>query len=263
MIRWLDFNDTWLAAEWGHPSDNLGGILATADWLSRTAVAAGKPPLTMKDVLIAMIKAHEIQGVIALENSFNRVGLDHVVLVKVASTAVIANMLGLSRDEVINAVSLAWVDGQSLRTYRHAPNTGSQKSWAAGDATSRAVRLALIAKTGEMGYPSVLTAKTWGFYDVLFKGKEFAFQRPYGSYVWKTSCSRSASPRNSTHRPRSNARWICTRRSRTSSTTSARSRFAPTSRRSASSTRRDRCPTLPIGTTASSTWSPFRSSTAV
>src|SRR5215218_3671815 len=183
MVRWLDFNDTWLAAEWGHPSDNLGGILATADWLSRTAVAAGKAPLTMKDVLVAMIKAHEIQGVIALENSFNRVGLDHVVLVKVASTAVVANMLGLSRDEVINAVSLAWVDGQSLRTYRHAPNTGSRKSWAAGDATSRAVRLALMAKTGEMGYPSVLSAKTWGFYDVLFKGKAFEFQRPYGSYV--------------------------------------------------------------------------------
>ncbi len=183
MIRWLDFNDTWLAAEWGHPSDNLGGILATADWLSRVAVAAGKAPLVMKDVLTAMIKAHEIQGVIALENSFNRVGLDHVVLVKVASTAVVAQMLGLSKDEIINAVSLAWVDGQSLRTYRHAPNTGSRKSWAAGDATSRAVRLALVAKTGEMGYPSVLSAKTWGFYDVLFKGKPFAFQRPYGSYV--------------------------------------------------------------------------------
>ena len=183
LIRWLDFNDTWLAAEWGHPSDNLGGILATADWLSRTAVAAGKPPLTMRDVLTGMIKAHEIQGCIALENSFNRVGLDHVVLVKVASTAVVAQMLGLDRDEVINAVSLAWVDGQSLRTYRHAPNTGSRKSWAAGDATSRAVRLALIAKTGEMGYPSVLTANTWGFYDVLFKGQPFRFQRPYGSYV--------------------------------------------------------------------------------
>jgi 2-methylcitrate dehydratase len=183
MIRWLDFNDTWLAAEWGHPSDNLGGILATADWLSRNAVAAGRPPLVMKDVLTGMIKAHEIQGVIALENSFNRVGLDHVVLVKVASTAVVAQMLGLSKDEIVNAVSLAWVDGQSLRTYRHAPNTGSRKSWAAGDATSRAVRLALIAKTGEMGYPSVLTAKTWGFYDVLFGGKPFAFQRPYGSYV--------------------------------------------------------------------------------
>ena len=183
MIRWLDFNDTWLAAEWGHPSDNLGGILMTADWLSRNAVAAGRAPLTVRDVLTAMIKAHEIQGVIALQNSFNRVGLDHVVLVKVASTAVVANMLGLSRDEIINAVSLAWVDGQSLRTYRHAPNTGSRKSWAAGDATSRAVRLALIARTGEMGYPSVLTAKTWGFYDVLFKGQPFRFERPYGSYV--------------------------------------------------------------------------------
>ena len=183
MIRWLDFNDTWLAAEWGHPSDNLGGILMTADWMSRNAVAAGRAPLTVRDVLTAMIKAHEIQGVIALQNSFNRVGLDHVVLVKVASTAVVANMLGLSRDEIINAVSLAWVDGQSLRTYRHAPNTGSRKSWAAGDATSRAVRLALIAKTGEMGYPSVLTAKTWGFYDVLFKGQPFRFERPYGGYV--------------------------------------------------------------------------------
>ena len=183
MIRWLDFNDTWLAAEWGHPSDNLGGILAVADWLSRNALASGKTPLTMKDVLTAMIKAHEIQGCIALENSFNKVGLDHVVLVKVASTAVVAEMLGLTRDEIVNAVSLAWVDGQSLRTYRHAPNTGSRKSWAAGDATSRAVRLALIAKTGEMGYPSVLSAKTWGFYDVLFKGKPFAFQRKYGSYV--------------------------------------------------------------------------------
>jgi len=183
MIRWLDFNDTWLAAEWGHPSDNLGGILATADWLSRNAVAAGAKPLVMRDVLTAMIKAHEIQGCIALENSFNKVGLDHVVLVKVASTAVVAQMMGLTRDEIVNAVSLAWVDGQSLRTYRHAPNTGSRKSWAAGDATSRAVRLALIAKTGEMGYPSVLSAKTWGFYDVLFKGRPFAFQRPYGSYV--------------------------------------------------------------------------------
>jgi len=178
MIRWLDFNDTWLAAEWGHPSDNLGGILATADWLARRG-----QPLTVKDVFTAMIKAHEIQGVIALENSFNRVGLDHVVLVKVASTAVVAHMLGCTYDQVVNAVSQAWVDGQSLRTYRHAPNTGSRKSWAAGDATSRAVRLALISKTGEMGYPSVLTAKTWGFYDVLFKGKPFGFQRPFGSYV--------------------------------------------------------------------------------
>jgi 2-methylcitrate dehydratase len=183
MIRWLDFNDTWLAAEWGHPSDNLGGILASADWLSRNAVAAGKPPLAMRDVLTGMIKAHEIQGVIALENSFNRVGLDHVVLVKVATTAVVANMLGLAREEIINALSLAWVDGQSLRTYRHSPNTGSRKSWAAGDATSRGVRLALMAAKGEMGYPSVLSAPTWGFYDVLFKGKEFKFQRPYSSYV--------------------------------------------------------------------------------
>ncbi|CAD6517363.1 bifunctional 2-methylcitrate dehydratase/aconitate hydratase [Paraburkholderia sabiae] len=183
MIRWLDFNDTWLAAEWGHPSDNLGGILATADWLSRTAIANGKKPLVMKDVLIGMIKAHEIQGCIALENSFNKVGLDHVLLVKLASTAVVGQMLGLTRDELINAVSQAFVDGHALRTYRHAPNTGSRKSWAAGDATSRAVRLALIAKTGEMGYPSVLTAKTWGFYDVLFKGQPFSFQRPYGSYV--------------------------------------------------------------------------------
>ncbi|TMH85211.1 MAG: bifunctional 2-methylcitrate dehydratase/aconitate hydratase [Betaproteobacteria bacterium] len=178
MIRWLDFNDTWLAAEWGHPSDNLGAILATADWLSRNGT-----PLVVRDVLTAMIKAHEIQGVIALQNSFNRVGLDHVVLVKVASTAVVAQMLGLSREGIINAVSHAWVDGHSLRTYRHAPNTGSRKSWAAGDATSRAVRLALIAKTGEMGYPSVLTAKTWGFYDVLFRGKPFRFPRRYGSYV--------------------------------------------------------------------------------
>ncbi len=183
MIRWLDFNDTWLAAEWGHPSDNLGGILAMADYLSRQAVAAGKKPLVMRDVLTAMIKAHEIQGVIALENSFNRVGLDHVVLVKVASTAVVSAMLGLSREEIINAVSNAWVDGQSLRTYRHAPNTGSRKSWAAGDATSRAVRLALMAAKGEMGYPSVLSAKGWGFYDVLFKGKPFQFTRKYGSYV--------------------------------------------------------------------------------
>ena len=183
MIRWLDFNDTWLAAEWGHPSDNLGGILMAADWLSRSAVAAGRAPLLMRDVLNGMIQAHEIQGVIALENSFNKVGLDHVVLVKVATTAVVGRLLGLSRDELINAISLAWVDGQSLRTYRHAPNTGSRKSWAAGDATSRGVRLALIARTGEMGYPSVLSAPTWGFYDVSFGGKPFRFQRGYGSYV--------------------------------------------------------------------------------
>ena len=178
MIRWLDFNDTWLAAEWGHPSDNLGGILAVADWLSRS-----DSTVTMRAVLTAMIKAHEIQGCIALENSFNKAGLDHVVLVKVASTAVVSQLLGLTREQTINALSLAWVDGQSLRTYRHAPNTGSRKSWAAGDATSRAVRLALMARAGEMGYPSVLTAKTWGFYDVSFRGNEFKFQRPYGCYV--------------------------------------------------------------------------------
>lgn len=183
MVRWLDFNDTWLAAEWGHPSDNLGGILAVADWLSRVAVSAGKAPLTMKSVLTAMIKAHEIQGCIALENAFNRVGLDHVILVKVASTAVISQLLGLTRQESLNALSLAFVDGQSLRTYRHAPNTGSRKSWAAGDATSRAVRLNLMAQKGEMGYPTALTAKTWGFYDVLFEGKPFKFQRDYGTYV--------------------------------------------------------------------------------
>jgi 2-methylcitrate dehydratase len=183
MIRWLDFNDTWLAAEWGHPSDNLGGILAVADYLSRKAEAEGKQPLIMKDVLNAMIKAHEIQGVIALENSFNRVGLDHVILVKVATTAVTTKMLNGTRDQVISAISNAWIDGQALRTYRHAPNTGSRKSWAAGDATARGVRLALMALKGEMGYPSALTAKTWGFYDVLFKGNEFKFQRPFGSYV--------------------------------------------------------------------------------
>jgi 2-methylcitrate dehydratase len=183
MIRWLDFNDTWLAAEWGHPSDNLGGILASADYLSRRNVATGKKPLVMRDVLTAMIKAHEIQGVIALENSFNRVGLDHVVLVKVASTAIVTQMFGGTRDEIVNAVSNAWIDGQSLRTYRHTPNTGSRKSWAAGDATSRGVRLAMMALKGEMGYPSALTAKTWGFYDVLFKGKPFKFQRSFGSYV--------------------------------------------------------------------------------
>ena len=183
IIRWLDFNDTWLAAEWGHPSDNMGGILAVADYLSRNNVANGKDPLTMKDVLTAMIKAHEIQGCIALENSFNRVGLCHVLLVRVATTAVVTHMLGGTQDQIIDALSQAWVDGSSLRTYRHAPNTGSRKSWAAGDATSRGVRLAMMTMKGEMGYPSVLSAKTWGFYDVSFNGKKFNFQRPYGSYV--------------------------------------------------------------------------------
>jgi 2-methylcitrate dehydratase len=183
MIRWLDFNDTWLAAEWGHPSDNLGGILAVADYLSRRNSTQGNKPLVVKDVLTAMIKAHEIQGVTALENSFNRVGLDHVLLVRVASTAVTTAMLGGTREQVINAVSNAWIDGGALRTYRHAPNAGSRKSWAAGDATSRAVRHALIALTGEMGYPSALTAKTWGFQDVLFDGKSLAYPQKFDSYV--------------------------------------------------------------------------------
>jgi 2-methylcitrate dehydratase len=178
MIRWLDFNDTWLAAEWGHPSDNLGGILAVADYLSRS----GKR-VVVRDVLGGMIKAHEIQGVLALENSFNRVGLDHVLLVRVASTAVVTAMLGGTREQIINAVSNAWVDGGALRTYRHAPNTGSRKSWAAGDATSRAVRHALFALKGEMGYPSALSAKTWGFQDVLFKGKPIVLPQPLASYV--------------------------------------------------------------------------------
>lgn len=175
MVRWLDFNDTWLAAEWGHPSDNLGAILSVAQYM---------PNMKMRDVLTAMIKAHEIQGCLALENSFNRVGLDHVVLVKVASTAVATQMLGGSYDQIVDALSHAWVDGQALRTYRHAPNAGPRKSWAAGDATSRAVRLGMIVvQQGQIGYPGVLTAPKWGFYDVLFKGNEFKFQRPYGSYV--------------------------------------------------------------------------------
>jgi 2-methylcitrate dehydratase len=178
MIRWLDFNDTWLAAEWGHPSDSLGGILAVADYLSR-----GGKPIKVRDVLTGMIKAHEIQGILALENSFNRVGLDHVLLVRVASTAVVTALLGGTRDQIVNAVSNAWIDGGALRTYRHAPNTGSRKSWAAGDATSRAVRHALFALKDEMGYPSALSAKTWGFQDVLFKGKALVLPQPFGSYV--------------------------------------------------------------------------------
>jgi 2-methylcitrate dehydratase len=183
MIRWLDFNDTWLAAEWGHPSDNLGGILAVADWLSRRNVAAGRAPLTVRDVLEAMIKAHELQGVLALENSFNEVGLDHVLLVKVASTAVVAGLLGATRDQIVDAVSQAFVDGHSLRTYRHAPNAGPRKSWAAGDATSRGVRLALLTLRGELGIPTALSAPRWGFYDVLFRSRRFALRQPYGSYV--------------------------------------------------------------------------------
>ena len=183
LVRWLDFNDTWLAAEWGHPSDNWGAILALGDYLSRKAIAEGRAPLTMGELLHLIVKAHEIQGVLALENSFNRVGLDHVVLVKVASTAVAAVMLGLDKGQVIDALSHAWIDGQALRTYRHSPNTGSRKSWAAGDASSRAVRLAMMVARGEMGMPTPLSAPRWGFYDVLFKGDKFAFQRDYGSYV--------------------------------------------------------------------------------
>jgi len=179
QIRWLDFNDCFLAAEWGHPSDNLGAILAVADYQTR----AGKATFTVRDLLTAMIQAHEIQGGMALLNSFNRVGLDHVVLVKLASAAVVSKLMGLSRDQTVDVVSHAFADGQSLRTYRHAPNTGSRKSWAAGDACSRAVNLATLVERGEMGIPTVLTAKTWGFYDVLFKGKPFEFQRGFGSYI--------------------------------------------------------------------------------
>lgn len=195
IIRWLDYNDTWLAAEWGHPSDNMGGILAVADHISQVRVANGEEPLTMRDVLEGMIKAHEIQGVLALENSFNRVGLCHVLLVRVASSAVVAQMMGGSREQIMAAISQAWVDGSALRTYRHAPNAGSRKSWAAGDATSRAVRLADMSLRGEMGIPGVLTAPQWGFYDVSFsqtnkdlalkpeEQRQFSFQRDYGSYV--------------------------------------------------------------------------------
>jgi len=183
IVRWLDFNDTWLAEEWGHPSDNLGAIMALSDYISRVNIANHKSPLSIKDVLEYMIKAHEIQGILALENSFNKVGLDHVLLVRVASTAVATHMLGGNRDQIISALSQAWVDGSSLRTYRHAPNAGSRKSWAAGDATSRAVRLAMMTMAGEMGMPSVLTTPEWGFYDVSFKGREFSFSKKYGSYV--------------------------------------------------------------------------------
>jgi 2-methylcitrate dehydratase len=194
MIRWLDFNDTWLAAEWGHPSDNLGGILATADFISRRNQSEGQAPLSMGTVLEAMIKAHEIQGIMALENSFNRVGLDHVVLVKLATAALATRLLGSGRDQILNAVSQVWVDGQSLRSYRQAPNTGSRKSWAAGDATSRGVRLALMTMQGEPGYPSALTAKEWGFYDVSFKGDRFRKPRPYGSYVMENVLFKVAFP---------------------------------------------------------------------
>lgn len=194
LIRWLDFNDTWLAAEWGHPSDNLGAILAVADYVSRKRILQGEQPLTMHDVLNAMIKAYEIQGILALENSFNRVGLDHVVLVKVASTAIATFLLGGNLDNIADALSHAWIDGQSLRTYRHAPNTGSRKSWAAGDATSRAVRLAWLVLQGEMGYPSALTAKKWGFYDVTWGGHTLHLPQPFGSYVMENILFKIAYP---------------------------------------------------------------------
>ncbi|WP_054024776.1 bifunctional 2-methylcitrate dehydratase/aconitate hydratase [Bacillus sp. FJAT-28004] len=183
MNRWLDYNDTWLAAEWGHPSDNIGAILAAADYESRKNIAEGKPPFVMRDVLTAMIKAHEIQGILALENSFNRVGLDHVILVKVASTAVVTALLGGTTNEIIDALSNAWIDGHPLRTYRHSPNTGTRKSWAAGDAASRAIRLSFMALRGEMGYPAALTTPEWGFYDVLFKGNSFSIKRKFEAYV--------------------------------------------------------------------------------
>ncbi len=183
LVRWLDFNDTWLAAEWGHPSDNLGAILAITDYISRKNLAENKPPFLVKDVFTAMIKAHEIQGVLALENGFNRLGFDHVILVKIASTAIATQLLGGTRDQIADALSQAWADGATLRAYRHAPNTGSRKSWAAGDATSRATRLAWMTMQGEMGYPSVLTTKKWGFYDSLMSGQPLRFGRPFGSYV--------------------------------------------------------------------------------
>lgn len=205
MIRWLDYNDCWLAAEWGHPSDNLGGILAVADWISRTNRAGGKVGtgvvLKIKDVLEALIKAHEIQGCLALENSFNKVGLDHVVLVKVATTAVVSKMLGLSERQTADAITQAWEDGQSLRTYRHSPNTMSRKSWAAGDACQRAVNLVLKVQRGEQGIPTVLSAPIWGFYDVLFKGNKFQFQRPYGTYVMENILFKVSYPGKSTFAP--------------------------------------------------------------
>ena len=217
LVRWLDFNDTWLAAEWGHPSDNLGAILAVADYQSRRGVR-----LTMADVLTAMVQAHEIQGVLALNHSFNRVGLDHVLLVRIASTAVATRLLGGSRDEIVNAVSNAWLDGGALRTYRHAPNTGSRKSWAAGDATSRGVRHALLARAGEMGYPSALTAKGWGFQDVLFKGRPIALERRSARTSWRTCCSRSRSRPSFTRRRPSRRRSRCTGKSRRASPEIAR-----------------------------------------
>jgi 2-methylcitrate dehydratase len=194
LVRWLDYNDTWLAAEWGHPSDNLGGILAVADYVSRNNAATGKPPLLMRDILVAMIKAHEIQGVMALMNSFNRIGLDHVVLVKLATAAVATALLGGGKSDIVNAISQVWLDGQCLRAYRHAPNTGPRKSWAAGDASARGVWLSQLTMLGEPGYPGALTTGTWGFYDVSFKGERFRMQRGYGSYVMENILFKVAYP---------------------------------------------------------------------
>jgi len=194
MVRWLDYNDAWLAAEWGHPSDNLGGLLAITDYLSRQNIGKGQKPLLVHDLLTAMIKAHEVQGGLAILNSFNRVGFDHVILVKVATTAVVTQLLGGTHQQIVDAVSNAWIDTGSLRAYRHAPNTGSRKSWAAGDATSRGVFLAMLTMRGEMGYPEALTAKRWGLYDVLFKGKPFEFQRPLTSYVMENVLFKVAFP---------------------------------------------------------------------
>jgi 2-methylcitrate dehydratase len=261
MIRWLDFNDTWLAAEWGHPSDNLGGILAVADWLSRTAVAAGSPAADDARRAEGMIKAHEIQGVLALENSFNRVGLDHVLLVQGRLDRRGRPHARPHARRRSSTRLLAWVDGQSLRTYRHAPNTGSRKSWAAGDATSRAVRLALMAKTGEMGYPSALTAKTWGFYDVLFKGKPFRFQRPYGSYVMENVLFKISFPAEFHAQTAVEAAMTLhpqlvahRRRDRAHREDHDRTQAAAC----ASSTRPARSTIRPTAITASSTWSPCR-----
>jgi 2-methylcitrate dehydratase len=259
MIRWLDYNDCWLAAEWGHPSDNLGGILAVADWISRTNRAGGQlgngKVLTVKDVLEAMIKAHEIQGCLALLNSYNKVGLDHVVLVKVATAAVVSKMLDLSEAQTADAVSQAWVDGQSLRTYRHSPNTMSRKSWAAGDACQRAVNLVLKVQRGEPGVPTVLSAPTWGFYDVLFGGKKFEFQRPYGSYVMENVLFKVSYPGKPSRRRNASTRncaRAASRRQTSSPSRSARTRPACASSTSSSS----RWTTSPTATTASSTWSP-------
>ena len=252
LNRWLDYNDAFFGKNGAHPSDNLGAILACADYVSRRNVAGGKPPFTVRDVLTAMIKAHEIQGELALENNFNGLGIDHVILVKVASTAVAAHLLGGTRDEIANAVSNAWIDGHALRTYRTAPNTGSRKSWAAGDASSRGVRLALMALTGEMGYPSALTAKQWGFYDTLFRGQKFRFQRPYGSYIMENVMFKIGYPPASMDRAPPSAPSGCTRWSRTVSTGSKACACGRITRRG-TSTSPGRCTISPTAIIASRT----------